>query len=628
VRRRAAPVGLGGAVLVASGVVAGLATRRRRQLRGASRPVRATGPTPDRVQLETVLRRLDQGELIARVDIALRALASELLEAAPGVGVIAVLAFDDGRVEMILTGAAGDAPSPWRAISPDRWSLPAAVELGDLSAQARRVNQPCPALAHLGSALDVHGARTAQVFVDLEALGLLVIDADQPHATSVARALAAGVAVSPMSEIAHLVTCGLGDVDLGRPLSYAAPSLDAALDQAVALVGSTATASSSAVSTFTLRSRAQGGEAWEPAIVVAAMQDHAAGAVEMTDAELVSLGELGGRGLAIVVDRHVVGARWRIEQGDHDWTLQPLGLSIAPVGISPEELSNVHRLLTEADAPFVEEPAATAAVMGDPAASSPFTAPVWSMMVRLLGPVEVCDVAGRSAIFERSKALELVVWLSQHRERSTRSSARTALWELNVRDATFANVVSDARRALGRLVPEETGHEWIPRTLTGQLPLHAAVVTDAELLRRRMEHARTQEASAAIETLRPGLALVRDQVFSGTSYLWTDAEGLTTQLTLLVTSAACLLAGHYLSLGDVDGVFWATGQGLKVLAGHEELIALRMRAHAAHGDLAGVRQEWESYERALIADPWSAAEPAPKLVALRRELLSMALQHS
>jgi hypothetical protein len=67
---------------------------------------------------------------------------------------------------------------------------------------------------------------------------------------------------------------------------------------------------------------------------------------------------------------------------------------------------------------------------------------------------------------------------------------------------------------------------------------------------------------------------------------------------------------------------------LKVLAGHEELIALRMRAHAAHGDLAGVRQEWESYERALIADPWSAAEPAPKLVALRRELLSMALQHS
>ena len=75
-------------------------------------------------------------------------------------------------------------------------------------------------------------------------------------------------------------------------------------------------------------------------------------------------------------------------------------------------------------------------------------------------------------------------------------------------------------------------------------------------------------------------------------------------------------------MGDVDGVFWATGHGLKVLPGHEELIALRMRAHARAGDLSGVRHEWESYERVLDADPWSDGEPAPKLVLLRRQLLS------
>jgi hypothetical protein len=50
-----------------------------------------------------------------------------------------------------------------------------------------------------------------------------------------------------------------------------------------------------------------------------------------------------------------------------------------------------------------------------------------------------------------------------------------------------------------------------------------------------------------------------------------------------------------------------------------------MRAHAMHGDLAGVRQEWESYERALLSDSWNSAEPAPKLVALRRELLAPSL---
>ena len=103
--------------------------------------------------------------------------------------------------------------------------------------------------------------------------------------------------------------------------------------------------------------------------------------------------------------------------------------------------------------------------------------------------------------------------------------------------------------------------------------------------------------------------------FAGTGYLWPDAEGITSNLVLLATSAATELAGHFLSMGDIDGVFWATGQGLKVLPGHEELIALRMRAHARAGDLSGVRQEWESYERVLDADPWSDGEPAPKLRA-------------
>jgi hypothetical protein len=59
-----------------------------------------------------------------------------------------------------------------------------------------------------------------------------------------------------------------------------------------------------------------------------------------------------------------------------------------------------------------------------------------------------------------------------------------------------------------------------------------------------------------------------------------------------------------------------------VLGGHEELIALRMRAHATRGNLAGVRHEWEFYERALDADPWSSGDPSPTLLSLRRELLA------
>ena len=69
-----------------------------------------------------------------------------------------------------------------------------------------------------------------------------------------------------------------------------------------------------------------------------------------------------------------------------------------------------------------------------------------------------------------------------------------------------------------------------------------------------------------------------------------------------------------------DGVFWATAQGLKVLGAHEELFALRMKAHALNGDLAGVRFEFDSYQRAIGSDSFSISEPSRKLVCLLNEL--------
>ncbi len=165
------------------------------------------------------------------------------------------------------------------------------------------------------------------------------------------------------------------------------------------------------------------------------------------------------------------------------------------------------------------------------------------------------------------------------------------------------------------------GEEWVGRTLTDSLPLHARVVTDADLLEHALIASRAQPPAEAIAILRPAVDSIAGLPFEGTSYLWPDAEGLTSHLILLATSAASELAAHCLAAGDIDGVFQATGRGLRVLPGHEELIGLRMRAHARAGDHAGVRQEWNSYERVINADPWSDGEPSPKLVDLRKQLL-------
>jgi two-component SAPR family response regulator len=247
-------------------------------------------------------------------------------------------------------------------------------------------------------------------------------------------------------------------------------------------------------------------------------------------------------------------------------------------------------------------------------------------MVRLFGPVDVVDVSGTAAAVTKSKAVELVAWLAEHRHSATRTGARSALWQADVRDTTFANVVSEARRSLARLAPAPQGMEWIARTQTEQLLLHPLVVSDADVLRQRLDFARAcHDAEEAVYVLHPGVQLVRDIPFSGVNYAWADAEGSLSNLTLLITAAATELAERYLQLRNLEGVFWATARGLAVLAGHEDLIGLRMRARHGAGDLAGLRAEWEAYERVMNADTWSDGEPSERMEALRVELMRPSL---
>ena len=95
-----------------------------------------------------------------------------------------------------------------------------------------------------------------------------------------------------------------------------------------------------------------------------------------------------------------------------------------------------------------------------------------------------------------------------------------------------------------------------------------------------------------------------------------------TFLVLLAVGACSEFGRRALAVRNTELLFGATEQGLRVLPGHEELIGLRMRAHAQTGDLASIRQEWATYERTILADPWSDGEPSPKLQVLRAELLA------
>jgi nucleoid-associated protein YgaU len=603
--------GLAAAVLLSGGALVVLDARRRQQLRSAHVGARLLPPTEEAVATETLLRSLSPADQLARIDLALRCAAPDL--ARQQARALAIEVSDDGEIRLYTDRPTAHVADRWMLdLDAGAWRLPAAVSLGDLAEGGRRANQPCPAIVHLGESAG------GQLFVDLEAVGLLSIDATPDVAASIVRCVAASLAVSPFVESTRVFTVGLEiEAHLGNPTIESHELLNDAVDAVRATVGSIAAATSGSATTFALRVAGNGGEAWEPALLLAI------GASDPQDlALLAALAGGGGRGVGVMIDQPVVGSGVVLRATEGDFVLEPLGRRVTPVGLSQAEVTAVDNLLDASVRPLL---AGQRDTVGAVSIFTEFDEREHSLVVEVMGEVSVRSASGDLVGFDRSKAQELVVWLSQHRHRPTRSSARTALWDIAVRDATFSNVVSDARRAMAKVVTPPPGQEWLGRTMNEDLPLHDLVVSDAELLVDRVAAARGLDARGAIAVLRPGVESIHGMPFAGTSYLWPDAEGITSSLVLLATSAAAELAGHYLAVGDIDGVFWATGQGLKVLAGHEELIAMRMRAHAHRGDLAGVRSEWDTYERAIHADTWAAAEPSPKLIDLRRELLSPSL---
>lgn len=632
--RSGGPGSLAGAVMFAAGALALLEASRRRRLRSSVPGARLDAPTLDGVRAEMALRSLDATERMVRLDVAVRVVAPVL--AAAGAQPTVVLIDERGMVRVLpSTSAVPDERSAEGALwTVDQrsgwWSLPGAVPLERLAALSRSDAPPCPALLHVGRADD------GECFVDLESLGVLSVESRSARAA--VEALVATLDVSPFIHGSRLVTVGVDDAvrvqttSARRTGDTSVDSLDAALDAAAVLLGATVDAVSGS-STFARRVATRGGEAWEPCVVLVD---------GCGDAEVDMLRRIArpGSGLAAVVGLDRSGVTERREQAvavessdDAAWRvvpdvhrpgrhrLEPAGVSIELASIDRPVLREVTRLLSTEREPLGVE-AEVVPIDVARRAAAPFVEPEWKLMVRLLGGVEVVSCDGVSAAFEKSKALELVAWLVLHRRRPTRSAARAALWDAEVKDATFANVVSEARRALSAATGV-AAEEWIGRTLTDALPLHDAVVSDAELLAARVRHAAGLSHRDAIEVLTPGVELIGGMPFAGTGYLWCDAEGHSSSLVLLAVDAAARLASHHLALGDVEGVFWSTGRGLSILNGHEELIALRMRAHAGRGDLAGVRGEWEHYERSLLSDPWASPEPSPKLAALRRELMSV-----
>ena len=201
----------------------------------------------------------------------------------------------------------------------------------------------------------------------------------------------------------------------------------------------------------------------------------------------------------------------------------------------------------------------------DPAAlRAPFRD--WSLMVRLVGEPVLENRQGDRAVFGKKKSMELLCWMALNRNRSTRSAARTALWDVDIAGSTFSTIVSDMRRTLRKLSADSIEDELSPVTHTDHLPLSHRVVTDVDVIEGSM-------VSGSLPDLMHGLRLVRDMPFAGTSYLWADLDGSTTRIVMVVLRAVWSAIELANKSGDSATELEAISAGLRVMPGDAELLA-------------------------------------------------------
>ena len=132
--------------------------------------------------------------------------------------------------------------------------------------------------------------------------------------------------------------------------------------------------------------------------------------------------------------------------------------------------------------------------------------------------------------------------------------------------------------------------------------------------------------ATAIPVLDEALNLING---TPATYRWLEAE-LGSALTTTAVRAAELLAELHLDRDDPDGALAATLRGLAIYPAHPELFAIRLRAHAAAGDLTAATADYHAYQRAEQSDPDWDGDTSPDLadLHLRRTTRTRAVEPS
>lgn len=635
-------IALGGLASAALAVGAKRAIERRRRQFSAANPGRTSRPTRERE------RRLHR-RIVANADEGgigdLRSAMTQLAQGLAEMGSAArprIVQHSPQHLDVFLDHSSVEAP--------DGWIVDGNGALWSINPNTDRPHSTddcaAPLLVTLGQPDD-----DAQLYLDLEADGLISLVGDPDRARGLARSIVTEVALGPLTDtvrvivvgdLLHVTSSNLEHVAMVDSWEEAEEDIAAWAEQShEALV------ENDWANTFVGRGADPDHDALGPVLVVAA-KPPPAGLIEIIAANRPAP-------LAVVVADEVARAGCVIDCQADSLTLTDLDLSCVPQDLEDDTLAAMIRLLDTADEP-ADDPADeldeddadplgrevesdfennrsdarddaldlrdTPVVEGVKSQLFPVPArsnghavvrddtgdsgqrhvePEYDILVRLLGEIRV---DGGNAL--RPKPTAVVAYIALHRSVSIEA----------LEDACWADPASGSLRKRLKDVLSECragiGTQNLPPSSAGHYKVGPGVITDTELFDLRVARAASQPTAQHAETYRSALELVTGKVFTypsraGSSFGWIDTENLLSQWEVKIQAISQQCIETYLAIGAPGQAIEVANHVLLALPMNTPLTEALMRAHAAAGDLKAVdtvyRAHADGLHRVLNMDP-------------------------
>lgn len=605
---RAPAIGMLGAAstMLAVGIAAALRRRHRRRLLQLA--AKAQPPVPaeefDELRSELCLRadpdsatRLHQ----AMLDIAMT-LAARRSDARPR-----LIQVSGRRIEALLSSAVLPAPEGWRTdASGSAWVLD-----GEPAQHHEQPGIPSPLLVSVGAP-----DTKAELYLDLEAEGVLTITGEPDQVADVARSWILELATSPLA-------AGVSVAVLGPEL---APAPD--VSERLNVLGSWEQIADDALAWAEQSTALIAANRWPTAMAgrvrTSRADDLAPLILFVPDPPTDERFEMLCTAIAhqqltvavVVVGADIEGAT-RIEISGGELRIPSLGLTCQAQATTIEAVAQVAELLDDAtrlpaQLALIPPPDAPPPLVATECLDGHYCDPPYEILVRFLGDI---GVVGASRDLT-PKQMAVFAYIALNAPVSS-ERVEDALWVATTvsRRKRLANTISECRAAIGA--------PHLPFANDGRYRVGPGVVTDIELFDRRVAHAAQQSAADAVDTLRGALELVEGPVFTyrnaeRSSYVWVSVHNWISTWELKVADTAEELAQRYLDLDDPEGAIWAARRGLRASEIHSRLTKLLIQAYVANGDLRAAEQVFVAHQTAL--DGLDLDEVDPELVDLYREL--------